>query len=111
MEELRPRDAQMSPHGPSGMLGCLMLGLVGLMALAGMVALTLLSSGLFTPALLAGAAFFAYGLFHYVVWGWWLGGVIRREAESQETGREGGEASPASGRPPVVERAEPARRS
>jgi hypothetical protein len=80
-----------SPPGPlanqrqsSGLLGCMMLGLVGTMAVAGMVALSLLSSGLFTPALLAGAGFFAYALFHYLVWGWWLSGAIRRDAMRDE---------------------------
>ena len=46
--------------------------------------LILLSSGLFAYAFMVGGVFFAYALFHYVVWGWWLSGRIRREVLEEE---------------------------
>lgn len=48
------------------------------------VALVFLTLGHFGPVVLIGAAVFAFGAFHYVVWGWWLGRIIRREVEAEE---------------------------
>jgi len=49
-----------------------------------MVCLILLSSGLLASALVVGAFFFAYALFHYLAWGWWLAHRIRREIPDDE---------------------------
>ena len=48
------------------------------------VLLTFLSTGLLAPL-----AFIALGIvticgLHYIVWGWWLGAAIRREAEEED---------------------------
>jgi hypothetical protein len=77
-------DLPAAPDAPPRLVGCMTMTLVGMGVLAAMVGLSLLSSGLFAPAFLAGAAFFGYVFFHYVVWGWWLAGMIRKEAEREE---------------------------
>ncbi len=68
----------------SYLAGCLALALAGMAAIFVIAGLILLSSGLLAYALLAGGAFFAYALFHYAVWGWWLAGRIRREVAEEE---------------------------
>lgn len=76
---------------PPAMLGCFSVLLAGFLAFAVIVGLTVLSTGLLhlTFALIAGVAFFAYAFFHYVVWGWWMGDMIRAEAEEEEEEEEG----------------------
>ena len=37
-----------------------------------------------SPVLVIGGLFFAVTLFHYLVWGWWLGGIIQAEAEADQ---------------------------
>ena len=55
--------------------------LFGLMLFVGLV---LLSQGMLLPLAVVGAAVFVFIGFHYLVWGWWLGGAIRREVKSEE---------------------------
>lgn len=43
-----------------------------------------LSMGTAGPALAIAAAVFALGALHYVVWGWWMGGMIREDVEAEE---------------------------
>lgn len=47
-------------------------------------ALFVLSLGQLLPILAIGSLFFLATAFHYLVWGWWLGKMIRREAEEDE---------------------------
>jgi len=68
----------------SALSGCLGLALAGLGVLGAIAFLLLLSSGLLAYALIVGGAFFAYAFFHYAIWGWWLGGLIRRNAIEEE---------------------------
>jgi hypothetical protein len=68
----------------SHLAGCLALALAGMAVMFVIAGLILLSSGLLAYALLVGGAFFAYALFHYAVWGWWLSGRIRRDALEEE---------------------------
>jgi hypothetical protein len=34
-------------------------------------------------ALLIAGGVFAFGAVHYLIWGWWLGGVIRRREQDR----------------------------
>lgn len=57
-----------------------------------LIGLAALSAPYAVVFLIIGGAAFAIPFFHYVVWGWWLGGLIRDEearkrAESSEEAR------------------------
>ena len=73
-----PTSRQPQPSFPWAVL-LVLFGLVGFFVL-----LAFLSTGLLLPL-----AFVAVGIIlicglHYIVWGWWLGAVIRREEEEDE---------------------------
>jgi hypothetical protein len=63
-------------------------GVVGLVVFAGLFVLMLQFGG---PLAIAAVLVFGVGgvvaLFHYVVWGWWLSGTIRKEVEAEERQR------------------------
>jgi hypothetical protein len=67
----------------------LLAGVVGLVVFAGLFVLMLQFGG---PLAVVAVLVFGLGgliaLFHYVVWGWWLSGTIRREVEAEERERE-----------------------
>ena len=43
---------------------------------------------------------FGFAGLHYLIWGWWLGGIIRREAEEDaEASEQNGEGHTARGQP------------
>ena len=46
--------------------------------------LFMLTSGAVLPAAVAAAIIFGVAAFHYVVWGWWLSGIIRQQVEDEE---------------------------
>jgi hypothetical protein len=46
--------------------------------------LSLLTGGVFLYVAIAGGVVLAIAMFHYFVWGWWLGGMIRREVEAEQ---------------------------
>ena len=58
--------------------------MIGVVISAALLALSFVMFGI--PLLVAalGAAILLFSLFHYLVWGWWLGGMIRREVEADE---------------------------
>src|SRR5690348_15995904 len=58
------------------------------LAMAVCIVLYFLTAGVFGPALLIGGGVFALAAFHYVVWGWWLGRIIREEAQADEDAAE-----------------------
>jgi hypothetical protein len=41
--------------------------------------LTFLTLGMFLPVVIGVGGLFLMALFHYLVWGWWLGSIIRAE--------------------------------
>ena len=68
-------------------LGVLMIGtLIGV----SLFALNLVTMGIFGLVAVIGAAILLISLFHYLVWGWWLGGMIRREVEADEPAEDDG---------------------
>lgn len=62
----------------------LMAGVTGMLV----VVLTFLTIGYFGPVLIVAAAMGCIVLFHYVVWGWWLGKVLRQAAAEEEARRD-----------------------
>jgi hypothetical protein len=49
-----------------------------------LVVLSFLTLGVFANVAIGIGAILAFAGFHYLVWGWWLGGIIRREVEAEE---------------------------
>jgi len=78
----RPRPAE--PPGRS-LLSIFLALTLGVALLSGLVLLTFAILGpLFLVAfMVVGAIFFVIAM-HYFVWGWWLGGIIRKEVETEE---------------------------
>ena len=74
----RPPD----PGRPRG--SCLGVLMVGTLVSVVLFALNLVTMGVFGLVALIGATILLISLFHYLVWGWWLGGMIRREVEAEE---------------------------
>jgi hypothetical protein len=46
----------------------------------------LLTGGMFAWVFAVGGVFFVMTVLHYLVWGWWLGKMIRDEADEEELG-------------------------
>ena len=49
--------------------------------IAGIYGLSLGTAG---PALIIAAGVFAMGALHYMIWGWWMGRMIREDVEAEE---------------------------
>ncbi|MEX2025762.1 MAG: hypothetical protein WEH44_00655 [Pirellulaceae bacterium] len=75
---------------PGAWISILLAGVAGLQAIAGLFVLMLQIGG---PLAVAAVLVFGLGgviaLFHYLVWGWWLGRTIREEVEAEERERSG----------------------
>jgi hypothetical protein len=56
------------------------------LVLAGLVfaGLFLLTGGGVLPAALAAGAIFGVAALHYILWGWWLSGIIHQQVEEEE---------------------------
>lgn len=64
---------------PSSQYGCLSL-LLAFLTLVGIFSLLVfLTTGFFAPVALIALVIFGIVAFHYCVWGWWLGRIIREE--------------------------------
>lgn len=64
--------------------GCVAMLLAGFLVLMALAALAFLSQGYMIPVVLIAGLVFLYIFFHYVVWGWWLGNIIREEARQED---------------------------
>ena len=71
------------PAAPRG--SCLGVLMVGTLITVALLALNFVTMGIFGLVLLIIGAILLISLFHYLVWGWWLGGMIRREVDAEET--------------------------
>jgi hypothetical protein len=56
---------------------------LGVLALA-CVVLFFLTGGFFGLVMVIAGVAFAFAALHYLVWGWWLGALIRRDAEEED---------------------------
>jgi hypothetical protein len=79
MAELPPRPAPPPPRG-----SWLSIVLTGFVLMLAAIVLFVLSLGQLLPILVIGGLIFLATAFHYLVWGWWLGKMIQREAEEEE---------------------------
>lgn len=76
---LKPLPAEASK--PKGCFGIVMALAVALAIFTGLL---LLSGGAVAPAAVIAGVIFGVAAFHYIVWGWWLGGIIRQQVEDEE---------------------------
>jgi hypothetical protein len=95
VQNIRPsveRDSHPLPPVESPKIGAWMslvlAGVAGFTVFAGLFMLMLQFGG---PLAIVAVLVFGLGgliaLFHFVVWGWWLSGTIRKEVEAEERGR------------------------
>ena len=76
---VRPESPEPKPKG--SWVTLMIAAAAGMMIL---VALVMLTGGYLGLVILVGGGVFAMAAFHYLVWGWWLSDVIRRqEAEAE----------------------------
>ncbi|HET6880644.1 MAG TPA: hypothetical protein VFI31_10845 [Pirellulales bacterium] len=80
MPNVEKPSASEAPKGK----GCLAVVMALGLALLVFAALFVLTSGAIAPAAVAGGIIFGVAAFHYVVWGWWLSGIIRQQVEDEE---------------------------
>lgn len=59
--------------------------LAGLLAAIVFVALFFLTLGVIGPVVVVGMAIFGFGLLQYVMWGWWVSGILRDEQADDES--------------------------
>lgn len=70
------------------MLSIFLAGGVGLLCVAVLLFLAAPVGGVVLSMLALGVLLAAFCAFHYVVWGWWLGDVIRGEVAAEEKAEE-----------------------
>lgn len=64
--------------------GCLSVLLALAVAALVFAVFFMLTGGAVLPAAVAAGVIFGVAAFHYVVWGWWLSGIIRQQVEDEE---------------------------
>lgn len=77
----RPTSPPEEPRRGGSWVPVLLTTVIAVAAMTGLIFLTL---GQFGLVVLVGGGIFFVTLFHYLVWGWWLGAMIRREYEEAE---------------------------
>jgi hypothetical protein len=89
-ESFAPRRPDPAPK-PGAWISILLAGVVAFALCAGLFLLMLQFGG---PLAVVAVLVFGLGgviaLFHYVIWGWWLGRTIREEVEAEERERQRG---------------------
>lgn len=83
MPDLRSSPSPSEPSAP-GSRGCFGVLLALGVALFVFAVLFMLSGGAVAPAVLAAGIIFGVAALHYIIWGWWLSGIIRRQVEDEE---------------------------
>ncbi len=67
--------------------GCLAVLMAGMLVMICLVGLAFLSQGFMIPVVMIAGCIFFYVFVHYIIWGWWLGSLIREEARQDEEAR------------------------
>jgi hypothetical protein len=65
----------------SSFLSTVVILALTVLLIAGIYGLSLGTAG---PALIIVAVVFALGALHYLIWGWWMGRMIRDDVEAEE---------------------------
>lgn len=71
------------PPARSPWLSIVLASIVGLFLFGVLLLLTGGAAIAIGGAAIVGILAFCFAALHYLVWGWWLGGMIRREAEEE----------------------------
>lgn len=82
------------PQKPPQTGSLLPIGLAGCLATMAGVALVFLTLGFAGQIIAVALVLFAVVAFHYVVWGRWLGAMIRAEVQAEEAKRLADQADP-----------------
>ncbi len=73
-----------APSRPASLWGVVLAGVAALIVAAALGFLMIPVAGVALAAAGIVFVFVAIAAFHYVVWGWWLSGVIREDVEAEE---------------------------
>lgn len=80
------------PPARSPWISIVLASVVGLFLFSALLLLTGGAAVAIGGAAIVGLLAFGFAAVHYLVWGWWLGGIIRREAEEDaESGEQNGD--------------------
>jgi hypothetical protein len=79
-----PERPAAAPSRPASLWAVILAGVAALIVAAGIGFLMIPVAGVALAAAGIVFVFVAIAAFHYVVWGWWLSGVIREEVEAEE---------------------------
>jgi Kef-type K+ transport system membrane component KefB len=80
------------PPTRSPWVSIVLASVVGLFLFAALLLLTGGAAVAIAGAAIVGLLAFGFAAVHYLVWGWWLGRIIRREAEEDaESGEQNGD--------------------
>jgi hypothetical protein len=77
---IRPPPPEEAKPATSPLSILLALGVLALIC----IVLFFLTGGFFGLVLAIGGVAFGFAALHYLVWGWWLGALIRRDVEDEE---------------------------
>jgi len=72
------------PPARSPWVSIVLASVVGLFLFAALLLLTGGAAVAIGGAAIVGVLAFGFAAVHYLVWGWWLGGIIRREVEEDD---------------------------
>jgi hypothetical protein len=79
-----PERPSAAPSRPASLWGVMLAGVAALIIAAAVGFLMIPVAGVALGAAGLVFVFVAIAAFHYVVWGWWLSGVIREDVEAEE---------------------------
>jgi hypothetical protein len=90
---MSPSDFRDEPPQSKRRGGLLVWALGGTFGLLLFIALVVVTMGQILPVLIMAAAIAGFAGFHYLVWGWWLGGRIRDQVDKEEVDEGGPDSS------------------
>ena len=76
------------PPARKSWLSIVLASVVGVLLFVALLLLTAGAAVAVAGAVIVGLLACGFAAFHYLVWGWWLGDMIRREAEEDQESAE-----------------------
>jgi ABC-type branched-subunit amino acid transport system permease subunit len=83
-EDFRPEPPPPAPKPAASLWGIFLAGVGALLIACALGFLMIPIAGVALAAVVLVFVLVALAAFHYVVWGWWLSGVIRDDVEAEE---------------------------